>query len=333
MKTSTYTPFDVTPRDRIVGFFVIGAVLLFLIGFLIPFIQKLSNEEGLPYYTVLDKTYGIAPDAIVSMRGVTIGKVVRVGITQDAMVRVDIALSHDYADFYTNKSSLTVDTNIGVSTILTGSGLILSPGKSENGLMALGGFIFTSTPQGFSSILEEIDIVQLTDQITEIVNNVEEITTGLAENQDKLYRSLDNLEKVTTSLAQVSAEIPQMIKSVDESLASLQSSMRGVDKLIEASSENLQLALKNTVQLTEQATLTLAETETLFQATTPVMNQLPTVLVTTDIALQSITQLTEQMSQSWLLGGGESSETKQPIMPSGHPHDNNLYKTTPRSSQ
>ena len=325
MKTSAYTPFDVSVRDRIVGFFVIGAVTLFLAGFLIPFIQSLSDDKGIPFYTVLDKTYGIAPEAIVSLRGVSIGAVTAVGITRDGMVRVDIALSHIYAEFYTKNSSLTVDSNIGVSTILMGSGLILSPGKAENGLMEPGEFISTYAPQGIGTILEELNIAELADQVTDILTNVEEITAGLVENQGKIYKSIDNLEQVTASVAQVSGELPGMVTSVDQSLTALQSSMQGVDKLIVTADKDLQLALKNAVQLTEQATLTLSESEILFRTTTPLMSQLPIVLVTTDIALQSITELTEQLSQSWLLGGG-GEEVSKPAMPTVHPHDNELYQ-------
>lgn len=325
MKTSAYTPFDVSTKDRIVGFFVIGAVLLFLLGFLIPFIQNLADDKGVPFYTVLDQTYGIAPEATVSLRGVVIGSVVTVGITEDGMVRVDIALSPIYREFYTRNSSLTVDSNIGLSTILTGSGLILSPGKAENGLMEPGAFIGTDTPQGFGSILAELDLVQLTDQVTEIVANVEDITSGFAQNQDKIYRSIDHLEQVTASLAKVSEELPRMVKSVDQSLLALQSSMQGIDKLIVATGKDIQLTLENTAQLTQQATLTLGEAETLFKATTPLMNQLPVVLVTTNIALQSITELTDQLSQSWLLGG-DGKKVSRPAVPSAHPHDDELYK-------
>ncbi len=328
MKTSAYTPFDVSARDRIVGFFVIGAVLLFLVGFLIPFIQSLSDDKRIPFYTVLDQTYGIAPEAIVSLRGVPIGGVTAVGITRDGMVRVDIALSRIYEEFYTKRSTLTVDSNIGVSTILTGSGLILSPGKAENGLLEQGEFISTNAPQGIGSILEELDIAQLTDQVTDIVANVEEITAGLADNQDKIFMSIDNLAQVTASLAQVSGELPGMVNSVDQSLIALQSSMQGIDKLVLTTDKDLQLTLKNAVQMTEQATLTLSEAEILFRATTPLMSQLPVVLVTTDIALQSITALTEQLSQSWLLGGG-GEEVVKPALPATHPHDNQLYQQAP----
>ena len=49
MKTTAYTPFEVDNKDRIVGFFVIVAVLLFLIGFLIQpnDIQRLAIDPWL----------------------------------------------------------------------------------------------------------------------------------------------------------------------------------------------------------------------------------------------------------------------------------------------
>ncbi|XOV88778.1 MAG: MlaD family protein [Pseudomonadota bacterium] len=333
MPTTNYMPFEVGARDRIVGLFVIGAVLLFLVGFVLPFVHRLQADEGIPFYTVLDQTYGIAKDASVSLRGVTIGNVTDMGITKDGMVRVDIALSPVYQEFYTNTSRLTVDTNIGVSTILTGSGLILEPANPDNGRMDPGEFIVTDTPQGFASLMEEIDIVQLTDQITEIVANIEEITAGINQNQDKIYRSLDNLETVTASLADVSRTLPGMVASVDTSLSAMQSSLRGVDQMISNTDEDLQATLKNAVALTAQATLTLGEAEILFRETTPLMGQLPGVLITTDIALQSITQLTDQMSRSWLLGGSSESVPVQIYAgPSPHPFDDSIYDVSSKNS-
>jgi len=327
MATSAYTPFEVGAKDRIVGFFVIGSVLLLLLGFILPQIQKLNEEEGIPFYTVLDQTYGIAKDATVSLSGVIIGKVAGVTLTTDGMVKVDIALSSDYADFYTNNSRLTVDSNIGVSTILTGSGLILMPGAQSNGLLEQGSMIVTDIPQGFGSILEQVDLAALADQVTGIVDNVDNITTGIAQNQGKIYASLDNLEEVTKNVADVSAQLPGMVNSVDQSLQSLQGTMSNVDKMVLNAEKDMQQILANTAALTEQATATLAETEIFLRATTPVMNQLPTFLITTNVMLQSVTRLTDQLSRSWLLGGGGTEEVPVTIGPAAHPHDDELYES------
>jgi len=327
MKTSAYTPFEVGARDRVVGFFVLGAILLFLIGFMIPFIQSFSDDEGIPYYTVLDQTYGIAPNATVSLRGVVIGNVTNVAITDDGLVRVDLTLSTIYKEFYRQRSRLAVNTDIGVNTILTGSGLILTPGHKDEKVMPKGEFIPTESPQGLATLIEELDMVQITDQITEIISNVESITTGVNENQQTMYSSLENVEQITVNLAEVSEGLPDMVKSLDKSLGSLETTMAGIDKLVVSTDKDLKVALKSVISLTEQATETLAESETLFKATTPVMKQLPSVLITTDIALQGVTDLTEQLSKSWLLGGGSdaSKTTSSFVLPGSHPYDDALY--------
>jgi len=327
MKTSAYTPFEVGARDRVVGLFVLGAILLFLIGFLIPFIQSFSADEGIPYYTVLDQTYGIAPNATVSLRGVVIGNVTNVAITDDALVRVDLTLSTIYEEFYRQNSRLEVDTNIGVNTILTGSGLILTPGAEDQKIMPRGEFIPTAAPQGLAELIDELDMVQITDQITEIIANVESITTGVSDNQQTMYTSLENIEQVTENLVDVSKNLPAMVASLDGSLASLETTMAGINKLVGTTDKDLQTALKNVIALTEQATSTLAETESLFKATTPVVNQLPTVLITTDAALQGITKLTHQLSKSWILGGSrdESASMSTFSLPGSHPYDDTLY--------
>jgi ABC-type transporter Mla subunit MlaD len=324
-KTSAYAPFQVASKDRIVGLFVIGAVLLILIGFLIPAINKLAADERLVFYTELDQTYGIAPEASVSLRGVAIGHVVAVAITPVGMVRVDMALSQDYANFYTRGSRLAVDTNIGVNTILTGSGLILTPGTADLAPLDKNAYIPTDVPQGIAALLEELDVVKLTQQVTDIVANVESITFGINSNQDKIYRSLGNLETVTQNLAQVSLSFPGMVESVDKSLGTLEITLTGVDKVIRSTDISLQASLENIALLTTQATTTLAETSELMQATGPVMQQLPTVLLTTDVALQSITRLTDQVSQSWLLGGGAQAIAPPPVF-SAHLHDDAAYE-------
>jgi ABC-type transporter Mla subunit MlaD len=325
MKTTAYTPFEVGTKDRVVGFFVIVAVLLFLIGFLLPAIKRLGADEGIPYYTTLDQTYGIGVDALVSLRGVEVGKVAYIRITEGGMVRVDISLSRDYEPFYTKKSSLSIDTALGVNTLLTGSGLILEPGKPSNGPLEPGSFINTDAPQGFGSILEELDLLQLVDQITGIIDSIDEVASGLAANQSKIYTSLDNLQEVTASVAKVSEELPVMVASVQKSLVEMEKALGSVSLLVEHTDADLQKTLKNAMDLTEQATLTLVEAESLFEATTPVMNQLPSFIITTDIALQSFTDLSDQLSSSWLFGGttGAPEGLKGPT---SHPHDDSLYE-------
>jgi len=323
MKTSAYTPFEVGTKDRVVGLFVIGAVLLFLLGFLIPKIQQLT-DAGIPFHTSLDQTYGIAPKAAVRLRGVVIGKVTEVRFSDDA-VRVDLSLSSTYADFYTVGSRLEVDSEIGINMFLTGSGLILLPGEQDTELLQPDSFMHTDKPKGLGSIIEETAIIEIKNQVTKIIDNVELITSGITENQDKIYRSLDNLEQITADLAEVSKSLPKMTESVDSSLVSLQQTMVGIDKMVAGTNRNLQPLLQEMTQLATEATKTMAETEFLLRAATPVVNQLPTFLVTTEIAIRSLTELTDQMGNSWLFGSSGDPVAPKTTGPYIHPHDDSLY--------
>ncbi|MEK9877895.1 MAG: hypothetical protein VW684_14645, partial [Betaproteobacteria bacterium] len=66
MAAAPHRAFAVTNKDRIAGWFVIGALLLFLLGFIIPWIRNIAEDDRILFETRLDRTYGITPDAIIS---------------------------------------------------------------------------------------------------------------------------------------------------------------------------------------------------------------------------------------------------------------------------
>lgn len=310
MTASAYRPFAVSNKDRIVGLFVIGALFIFLLGFIIPMVRDLADEEQLTFYTQIERTYGITPDALVSLKGVTVGKVVSVELSSDGSVRVDIALSDAYADFYTSDLLLRIDSEIGVNSILNGAGLVLVPGLTRGQPLDDGAFIETELPQGLASILETIDIEQLTRQITTIVTSVESIASGIAGNQQQLYTTMDNLAAVTTELKTLSKDLPEVFDSINTSLEKLDSTIGTVDSLLDGSSDDIAVAIANTAELTRQASETLKQTEQLLSSGEPAVEQLPKLMRTTNSALESIDELSQTLNRSWLFGGRKKTTNK-----------------------
>ncbi len=303
MTASAYRPFAVSNKDRIVGMFVIGALFIFLLGFIIPMIRDLSEDDRIKFYTQLDKTYGIAPSAIVSLKGVTVGKVEAVTLTDQGNVRVDIALSKEYTRFYTSDLTLFIDSEIGVTSILNGSGLILLQGPDRGSPLQDGAFIKAEAPQGLSSMLEALNIEKLTKQITTIVSSVESIASGLESNQATLYVTMENLAAVTAELKTVSQELPEVFDAVSRSLGQLDTTIGRVDTLVAGSSDNIEAAIANSVNLTNQATVTLERTAAMLESGEPAIEQLPQLMETTDQTLKSIDELSQTLNRSWLFGG------------------------------
>ena len=152
-------------------------------------------------------------------------------------------------------------------------------------------------------MLEELDLTQLADQITSIVNSLESISMGFVDNQDKLYRSLENFEMATQNLAMVSQEMPEIFTAIEVSLTSLEATLQGINLIVDNSTDDLALTLSNTASLTEQASITLREAQALMETGQPALELLPFVLETTDNTLRSVDRLSQQLSRSWLWGG------------------------------
>jgi hypothetical protein len=152
METSPYKPFNIRTRDRLVGIFVIAGILLFLLGFLLPKLTELRQQELL-FHTLLDETYGIVPGAKVSMRGLEIGQVEAVKLEANR-IRIDFSLQSKYADFYRIGSVLNLNTNLAVSTLLTGTGLILIPGKGD--LLNAGAAIPAQPPPELADVMDKL---------------------------------------------------------------------------------------------------------------------------------------------------------------------------------
>ena len=266
-------------------------------------VRDLAEEDTVNFYTLLDQTYGIAPNAIVSLKGVNVGTVQTVALSDDGSVRVEIALSDTYAQFYTSDLKLVIDSEIGVNSILNGSGLLLQPGALTGERLSNGAYIEAEPPQGLASLLETLDLERLTQQITTIVTSVESIAGGLANNQETLYSTMDNLADVTAELKRVSQDLPEVFTSVSQSLAQLDSTISRVDNIVAGSSDDIATAIANAALLTDQAIQTLKQTDILLQSGEPAMEQLPELMKTTDATLKSLDTLSQTLNRSWLFGG------------------------------
>ena len=241
-----------------------------------------------------------------------VGSVQSVVLSDDGSVRVAIALSDTYAQFYTSDLKLVIDSEIGVNSILNGSGLLLQPGASTGKPLLDGAYIEAEPPQGLASLLETLDLEQLTQQITTIVTSVESIAGGLANNQETLYSTMDNLADVTAELKRVSQDLPEVFTSVSQSLAQLDRTISRVDNIVAGSSDDITTAIANAALLTDQATQTLKQTDVLLQSGEPALEQLPQLMKTTDATLKSLDTLSQTLNRSWLFGGRKKPQPLEP---------------------
>ena len=111
-------------------------MLILLIGFIVPWIRTIAEDEQILFETRLDRTYGITTEAIVSLRGVTVGGAAA-SPRRRGYVSVIVALSPEYAHFYREGSHLEIDSELGVSNLLNGAGLVFKPGDANRDLLKM----------------------------------------------------------------------------------------------------------------------------------------------------------------------------------------------------
>jgi phospholipid/cholesterol/gamma-HCH transport system substrate-binding protein len=304
-------PIDVSGRDRIIGFFVFGALLSVLTLFFSPWLQQMGERDSVVFVTYLDNTYGIQKDASVNFKGVTIGSVSAVQLNPQGQVTVEISLSNKYEDFYTLGSQLIVDSEIGVTSILNGIGLTFISGTESRERLADGDELVTIVPLGLASILERFDVELIVTQLGNIITSTEEITAGFSANQASLYQTVSNLQSITAGLNEVSAGLPDLLKSIKQSARSFEATAHGAQRIMNSSEADLISTLENTATLTEQATATLKKTEQLISAGHPIAESLPELIEKTELALDSVDELAQTMNRSWLFSGRKKKEKNE----------------------
>jgi ABC-type transporter Mla subunit MlaD len=296
-------PIEISGRDRIIGFFVFGALLLVLVLFLSPWLQHVGERDNVVFVTHLDNTYGIQKDARVNFKGVTIGSVSAVQLNPEGEVTVEISLSNKYKDFYTVGSQLLVDSEIGVTSILNGIGLTFVSGIDSSERLADGDELDTVLPLGLNSILERFDVELVVTQLASIITSTEEITAGFSANQASLYQTVNNLQSITAKLNEVSVSLPGLLKTIEQSAHSFEATALGAQRIMDNSEADLVSTLKNTASLTAQATATLKQTEQLILAGRPIAQSLPELIEKTELALGSVDELAQTLNRSWLFSG------------------------------
>ena len=275
--------------DRIVGVFIMGAIVIGVASWFLRQQGLGEFEEELPFYTIVSKSYGLVADGEINLAGVTIGTISNVTLQDDGKVRVEMGFIERDRKFLTVGSQLEVESAIGVQSLLGGGGLIFNYNPNSTVLLDLNTELTTVEPLDLAAQIEAFDLPGLAEQVKSIVYNVEEITRALKDDQGALFGTLDNVNKITLDLAestkvfpklmddiaqqipQALGEVEQVVKnvevlthrleaeqvpailgSVENNLSSLQTAMDSVSGILTDSEDNIKQVMANAAGATDE---------------------------------------------------------------------------------
>jgi phospholipid/cholesterol/gamma-HCH transport system substrate-binding protein len=315
---STNEPFTASRRDKVLGF-----IILITIGFGVYWYEAktsvMDEQRWLPSQAFLSESYGISKDAPIRLAGVTVGKVASIKLTSDGKVKLELLLDKEYDRFFHADSSLKLDSQIGINSVIVGSNLLFAPGESTVKLTP-GATIKVTEPKSVEQLLEEFNIVGFAEKATNILDNLDNITGSISNNQQALQATIDNVAITSQLLVESSQQVPEILHASVKVLEEVNKSIQNLDPKVTASMDNLNQSLKISQQL-------MLDMQILVNTVNRVADLTPDTLDATNATLTEVRRLTKQLRGHWLLDTEEKAQSASSPITIMYPPDLSLYQT------
>ena len=190
-------------KEQFVGIFLV--ITLFILTGAIVFIAQGKNwfKKHEQYHTFFKEGYNLSPGANVTLYHTKIGKVVKVRLTEDNRVRVDLKILAKYASKMREDTIATVES----PTIIGSEYIAILPGTTQSPLLPPGAEIISTEKKALSDYMKEFKIEEKVEILSGIMKNIKEITDRLKDPEGGLFGTLDNIKEMTARLKDPKGQI------------------------------------------------------------------------------------------------------------------------------
>ena len=209
--------FEFRTRERLVGTFLV--ITLFILTGAIVFISQGKNwfKQHVRYHTFYKEGYNLNPGSKVTLYNTKIGKVVKASLTEDNRVRVDISVLAEYASKIREDSIATVKS----PTIIGSEYIAVTPGTQQKSAIPANGEIASKEKKALADYLEEFKVEEKLEILTNIVQNINEITTRLKDPKGDLFEAFTNIREISTRLKDPDGHLFSALENISKISASL----------------------------------------------------------------------------------------------------------------
>lgn len=193
---------DYNKKEKIVGTFVIGIVILVLAMLIIIGRGKDWFKTYITYYTTFEESYNIKENAAVKLYKADIGKVKKITLAEDK-VRVELAILENYSSRIRSDSVAIVDS----PTFIGSEYISIIPGTADAPLIEEGGEIPSREKKSVSDILAEFEVEKTAKMVIPAIQDIAEIAQIMRDPEGPLFTALDNFNKSLSYVERVSRDI------------------------------------------------------------------------------------------------------------------------------
>ena len=216
-------------KEQLVGVFLV--VTLFIITGAIVFIAQGKNwfKKHEQYHTFFKEGYNLSPGSRVTLYDTNIGKVVKVSLTEDNRVRVNLKILAKYASRIREDTIVTVES----PTIIGSEYIAIIPGTMQKPLILPRGEIPSKEKKALADYMKEFEVEEKLEILTDIVKNIKEITERLKDPEGGLFGALDNIKEITGRLKDPKGELFASLDNIRQTTAGLRDPSGGLFRALD----------------------------------------------------------------------------------------------------
>ncbi|MDR0550204.1 MAG: MlaD family protein [Deltaproteobacteria bacterium] len=274
----------------IFGFILIAGAMV-LVGAGREWLSSYQN-----YFLLLNSGHGLLPGVKVKFLRLDIGRVTDFELTEDNLVKIQLAILTEYADRLKGDSL----ANVNSPTIIGSEYIEIIPGDPNGQPIPPGGQIPARDPQTIDDIVASFQLEQKLKQFDDIMINLVSLTTKLQDPQGPIFGTMENLRRVTGSVAAGEGTIGGLITKDDVRQEILNSlvELRGVSESLNQTVKGLK---KDIPSLTAKIDSILRQVETGTRS-------FPEVARGAREGLREVDQILDSVKRNFLIRGNLSPE-------------------------
>ncbi|GGF79493.1 MlaD family protein [Alteromonas lipolytica] len=296
-------------QDTLLGMFVVVALLL--AGWLVFEDLQEQHGEQIRFEAHLSASYGLSAGSPVKLKGVTVGRIDSIHLTDSGEVALNLVMQPEYRALYRMGSKLQVESALAIDSVLSGAAIAFIPGDS--GQLANGAVLDADEPQSLQDLMVEWDVAALSQKVADILINLESIVANVNNKQEVLNQSMENIATLTANMAGISQQLPAVIDQMQQTMQVMQTSLQD-------STENLNNNMDAFAGVASQSATLIESINGIATDIQPTVADLPETQALLNDLLLEVNGLTRQLRQHWLLRGDNPTAT-----PGQAPENNGLF--------
>jgi phospholipid/cholesterol/gamma-HCH transport system substrate-binding protein len=213
--------------EKVVGFFLTLALLIVVVVIVMIGREQRWFEKQYNYTTKFVTGEGISPGMQVRIKGIQTGMIKSVFLTEDNLIEVKFQVFQEYSE------RIRKDSVVKKRAPLIGTKYLeIIPGEPSMPVLASGSYVWSEDTEEGKRILSERLREDRPEQIQRILDNVEELTYKLSDDDEKLMLTLTQVQKLFGTLAAEDGDLSQTLANVESITGSIEEAEGSIGRLL-----------------------------------------------------------------------------------------------------